>query len=48
MGHAQNDFFHAEFRALLDYGIHCGDERFGAFAGETLLANVFGVEEFFE
>ena len=48
MGHAQHDFFDADFGTFFKEGVEGRDHGFAAFEGETLLADEFGVEEFLE
>ena len=48
MGHAHDDFFDADVRAVLDDGIDGGHHGFSALEGEAFLADVFGVEEALE
>ncbi|MNU99500.1 hypothetical protein D3C71_896370 [compost metagenome] len=45
MGHADHDFLNALGTGRLDQLVHGGDEAFTPFQGETLLADVLGVQE---
>ena len=48
VGHAHDDLVDAGLRAVLDDGVERGDERLAALERETLLADVFGVQEMLE
>ena len=48
VGHAHDDFFDADVRAVFDDGVDGGHHGFSALEGEAFLADVFGVEEAFE
>ena len=45
MGHANHDFLYALRAGLVDQFVHGRNKALAAFQGETLLANVFGVQE---
>ena len=44
VGHADHDFLHPLRASGLNQLVHGGNETFTAFKGETLLADVFGVQ----
>jgi hypothetical protein len=48
VGHAHDDFLHAELGAVLDQRVEQRDERFAALDAEPLLPDVARVEEAFE